>query len=249
MTRCALQGDHGGVGEAGQVLGEVGADLVQLGAIEVEAAALRGPGSSLEEVLDAYHLLGSGDLISRAAPTGWRLVRVRPAGQMSGASHVLAAPHPHKGGGWTIVVLDDHQGRWHLSVDPGPLMVVPARAARRAALVLRWAQPLSIPAAQVTRLSIEVRNLSEQPWHNLADDSAHVIAWLLDEAGSRIEDSPWFAYGHGRCLPDLAPGQRATLQVAWSTPRIETLPPGRYGLDALAPALGLHAQPATIELT
>lgn len=226
--------------------------LVQLGHVDVDQADLGADGTELSELIgvdrDVTVAAGAQEGLDALPPSGWRRVHQRSADKFRGRAEVLAAPHPDGRGTWAIVNLAERDGTWLLSVDPGPMRAFPGRAARRANLSLTWPAGLVAPAGAVPDLDIELLNESDSVWLNQCDDSAHVRAWLLDSDHRRIETTPYFAFGHGRSLPTLQPGQACTLPVTWATSTIQTLPPGTYPLKAIAVALNLSADGGALTL-
>ena len=95
---------------------------------------------------------------------------------------------------------------------------------------------------------INLQNTRQQAWHNLCEDSAYVAGWLLDAAGQRLQKSPWLGYAPLPPLPPLQPGQTISLPVTLATPDADSLPSGRYGLDAMLVQLNLRSGPGTLLL-
>lgn len=135
-----------------------------------------------------------------------------------------------------------------LSADPGPVHVVPGRAARRAALSLSWPDDLAAAAGSIPELSVRLRNTTDQVWTNEAGDPAHVRGWLLDTHGQRLENSAWFAYGFDHPLPTLQSQEVVMLPVDLAAYSYENLSAGQYQLEAIAVALNLHSEAGSILL-
>lgn len=226
-------------------------DLLQLGHVEIEPHTLTGPGGALATLLAGLEsdVLVPGHQMDRLPADGWRLVWTRPSRDHRAQSEVLAAPLPGQHGCWALVVLNRRDGRWVVTADPGPLQVYPGKAARRQGLVLGWPRPqFRRRAGTPLKLVIKLQNTRQQAWHNLCDDSAYVAGWLLDPAGQRLQKSPWLGYAPLPPIPTLQAGQTISLPVTLATPDTESLPSGRYGLDAVLVQLNLQSDPGTLLL-
>lgn len=223
--------------------------LVTLGHVDVDPRVLTGDGGPLREAIGSRPV---DDRIGDHAPAlpaaGWRLIhRTAARGEWGGSEHFAA---PRADGGWATatvsVPLDG--GDAILSADPGPVLVLPGCAARRAGLTLSWPANLTAPAGSVPEISVELRNTTDRVWTNGRDESAHVRAWLLDPDGHRYEESSWFAHGGAHGLPTLPPGEVVVLPVDLASFDYQSLRPGRYRLDAVVVALDLRAAAGSLTL-
>jgi hypothetical protein len=154
-------------------------------------------------------------------------------------SRTFAAPHPAQPNAWALVNITETSSGWRTSADPGPVVPLPGRPARRRGLRLDWpTRPFTGSPDALPELTITIRNTAVQPWHNVGRDSAHIQAWLLDAAGRRLPASPFVLHGALPRLPDLAAGEGAPLPVTIASPE-HISAPGRYGVQAVAVALNL----------
>jgi hypothetical protein len=211
--------------------------LVQLGHRDIDPSVLTGPGATLEESLGQRgSLAGLGSLADELPHDGWRLIA--ESGDVD-SSRTFAAPHPAQPNAWALVNITETPNGWRTSTDPGPVVALPGRPARRKGLRLDWpTQPFTGSPAALPELTVSIRNTTTQSWENVGGDSAHIQAWLLDAAGQRLPASPFVLHGALPRLPDLAAGEGAPLPVTIASP--EDIPePGRYGVQAVAVALNL----------
>ncbi len=222
--------------------------LVQLGHLDIDPSVLTGAGTTLEDALGEHGSLTQlGDRAAELPREGWRLIgesRIE-----FNPSQTFAAPSMAQRDAWAVLnIAKTRSGAWHTSADPGPISPVPGRPARRENLRLEWpVDPFTGPADTLPELTITIRNSDIEPWKNVARDSAHVQAWLLDTTGERLPASPYVLHGALPRLPDLAAGEGVTLPVTIATP--EHIPaPGRYGVKAAVVALNLWSDIGAITL-
>ncbi|WP_349536587.1 hypothetical protein [Rhodococcus rhodochrous] len=222
-------------------------DLVQIGPVEVDPAALQGPGSSLWDLLgDRRVEMPSPDDVLDLPRQGWRrLVPSRP--DVTPSSEVLAAPHRQIPEAWVLVFVNNVDGIWTASTHPGPLQVHRCRAARRLGLELRWPGEHTCTAGTLPEMAIDLVNTAETRWVNDAGDHMTVHGWVLDEKGERIMPGV-LLFSHAPKLPDLDPGDRMPLQVNIATRNIEEFSAGRYALVAELYDLQLTSPPGTLIL-
>jgi hypothetical protein len=169
--------------------------LVQLSYVEVDPAALSGPGGRLDALL-AGRVIDNLPMIwpEEFPADGWRVIYTRtgPGRGSPRLVEVLAAPLPVCDGAFAMVSLSERDGKLRLGCDPGPVAVHPGRATRRHGLRLEWREPvLRARAGEPLRLTIELVNTSRGRWDNAADDSEVVVGWLLDAEGNRVRDGDW----------------------------------------------------------
>ncbi len=227
--------------------------LVQLGHVDVDPEVLTGGGEPLRAAIGAEQPIDDhlGEIAGGLPADGWRLVHRSAAQPGLGVSEVFAAPCGDPAtGGWAMASLSALRpdGARILSADPGPIRVFPGRAARRAGLSLTWPDDLTPRAGSIPELEIRLRNQTDQVWSNDPEDSAHVLGWLLDSNGERLQRSPWHAHGLGDLLPTLHPGEMVMLPVAMASFEYVGLGRGTHQLDALVVALGLRSSAGSLTL-
>ena len=222
-------------------------DLVQVGPVEVDPAALDGPGSSLWDLLgDRRVEMPSPDDVLDLPRQGWRrLFPSRPDSTPS--SEVFAAPHGQVPDAWALVFVASADGTWTVRTHPGPLRVHRCRAARRVGLELRWPSEHTCAAGTLPEVTINLVNTANTRWVNDAGDHMTVHGWILDEKGERIVPGV-LLFSHAPKLPDLDPGDRMPLRINIATRNIEDFPPGRYALVAELYDLRLTSRPGTLIL-
>ena len=221
--------------------------LVRLGSLEVDPAALEGPGSSLWDLIGGRKLtLRSPDDLLDLPRQGWR--PIFPSWEfIDNPRDVFAAPHPHQRSAWVLVFLHWIGEAWTVSTDPGPVPVRRPCAARRAGLELRWSAEQTATVGTLPELSIDVLNTADHVWRNDVGDHMTVRGWVLGPDGERLGTGVMLL-AHAPPLPDLAPCGRMSLQVNLGSD-IEELAAGRYRVVAELLDLQLQSPPGTLVLT
>jgi hypothetical protein len=214
-----------------------------------------GPALHAEKGFALHDLLPRRDLLTDARPggieqlaqlsqTGWRPItstseRVRPDVEIV----TLAAPHPDIPEACQLVSLVRRQTQetWSCRIVDSPVVAIPAKAARRAGLMLVWSTQQTAPCGVTPALQLTVTNTAAHRWVNVGGDHDWAFAWVLDAQGARMTDTGLHSSVHSvSYLRSLAPGQSVTVSdVAILTPNADQLEAGDYGLEGLVPSIGL----------
>lgn len=223
--------------------------LVQLGDYEIDPKLLLGPGTDIEGAFSgpARDIYGSRAFVHGLPALGWRPIAKLDETRYQGRREVIAAPcireahgsvavaHQQPGApAWAVLALEEtHDHRWTIR-ENGCHSIQAGRPTRRRYLHLSWPTPASTLPTDQPRLppTIELTNISDQPWSNDADDRTLIIGSASDSHGRPFPDSAPGFYAAGGPLPTLEPHGSLVLGVNWAKVQATVFPPGQYQYQA-----------------
>jgi len=223
--------------------------LVQLGDYEVDPKLLVGPGTDIEGAFSgpARDIDGSPAFVQGLPALGWRPIAKLDETRYRGRREVIAAPcireahgsavvdHQQPGApAWAVLALEKtHDHRWTFR-ENGCHSIQAGRPTRRRNLRLSWPTRASTLPADQPHLprTVELTNISDQPWSNDAADRTMIIGSVSDSQGRPFPDAAPAFYPNGSLLPTLEPHGSLVLVVNWAKVQATVFPPGQYQYQA-----------------
>jgi hypothetical protein len=216
-------------------------DHPQIGAVDVDPAALELAGERLAELADRFGF--EVDPAPDAPHGGWRLIAQRDA------QVVFGAPVDDATTRWRLASGDARRGG-RLSVHPQEMPLRPSRAARGRGLELRW--PASANAGErfdPALAAVDVVNAGDARWYPNGD--SFYVAGAMARAGKH-DGGVSIAYVSGQHGPAFAldPGEYARVRVHLQPQDRREFEPGTYEVHAVLIDLGLWTpEPMRVDLS